>query len=308
VSLGRGSLIARAAKLEQDEREFSDDVDHWNRMNPDEVPLERMDLSRQIDNIRSQLGLPPRSVTAGGVMNGQSSTDLVRVRVEEVAKHFAWLRPGVRVRYWPSAIVGTASFEGVVETTPWLLGPPGAGTWCVRLKDMERGYRGGARSTVPAAACSHLLPALLPPIFEDPGDERPFAWGHSSFEDPGAHDEMWVGAEASKEEAIAELGGRGGWIQLGCYEDASDFLPSADDLFEDMENRAADNGCPDFLDEAFDIPLGAAAELDALLSAWGARRRLRCNWWMPVGKPIRIEPTIAPVTVGDETLEMAVGS
>jgi hypothetical protein len=64
----------------------------------------------------------------------------------------AWIRDGAAILYRASPAPGW-TFRGVVDGEPWLLS---GHTWVVRLREMEKRYRNGARSTVSAAACDVL--------------------------------------------------------------------------------------------------------------------------------------------------------
>jgi len=65
-----------------------------------------------------------------------------------IPEQFAWVRDGVPVWY-QSSPGPEYRYAGVVDGEPRQLG---GGTWVVHLREMERRYRNGERSTVPAAS------------------------------------------------------------------------------------------------------------------------------------------------------------
>ncbi len=104
--------------------------------------------------------------------------------------------------------------------------------------------------------------------------------------------EFWQGA-SSRQEAIdsarAQAGsGKDVWIQSGVTADAADSLPDPDQFIENMEQNAADSGCPDEIDEPFTFADGADEALQELLAAWAKKYVKTTNWWVPVGKPERV--------------------
>jgi hypothetical protein len=115
-------------------------------------------------------------------------------------------------------------------------------------------------------------------------------WGWADREDAS----FWQGA-TTREEAIESARETFGedvdvWIRWGTLANASDCLPDADRLLDDMSQYAADNGCPDEIDEAFDVADGAGVALEELLAAWAAKY-VRANWWEPVGSPELVKAT-----------------
>jgi hypothetical protein len=116
-------------------------------------------------------------------------------------------------------------------------------------------------------------------------------WGHSEHEKA----ERWSGAFESREEAIED--GRRHyrhgpaapfWIQAGATPDAASFVPSADEIVEQMGNAAADNA-GEVAAEYPDVSAEAREELDAYLATW-ATKHAAPRFWIAVGAPEKIEP------------------
>jgi len=115
------------------------------------------------------------------------------------------------------------------------------------------------------------------------------AWGYASSEEsdewPGASDREQ--AEDSARDLVESGESTEGWILEGQYPDPIEILPDVGRLIENMEEAAADLGCPDFIDEPIDLKAGAKDALTKLLAAW-AKKYVKPNFWMPAGKPILI--------------------
>lgn len=107
-------------------------------------------------------------------------------------------------------------------------------------------------------------------------------WGWATHPDA----DFWHGA-GSRQEAIdsarAEAGpGRDVWIHMGVRADAGNCVPAWEQFCDQMDSDAADNGCPEEIDDAFDFADGAQEALEGALAAW-AERYVKANWWEAVG-------------------------
>ena len=149
---------------------------------------------------------------------------------------------------------------------------------------------------------------------EAPEDEAsPDRWGWALERDA----ESWHGAnsrqqaidsaiEAARAENREEDDPAGDvrfvWIQSGIQADVNLCLPSAELLIDNMSDAAADNGCPDEIDDPVIVDDGGEEALDALLKAWAAKY-VKTNWWEAFGEPERIEvpPLPADVRAGTPT-------
>jgi hypothetical protein len=123
---------------------------------------------------------------------------------------------------------------------------------------------------------------------EAPEDEPvPERWGWATHPES----EFWSGAgsrQAAIDAARAEAGpGADVWVQGGVMAEATAHLPTADQIIDWMDDNAADSGCPDEVDEAFDVADGGEKVLEELLRGW-ALKYVKANWWEPVGTPERI--------------------
>jgi hypothetical protein len=122
---------------------------------------------------------------------------------------------------------------------------------------------------------------------QPPPEER---WGYGDSE----HPESWEGMAGSREEALRDGREHFGsgvefWIQKGTLAVVESYLPDAQRFLEDMEQRAADNGCPDAVDEPFTLKAGAKEALEKALESW-ARKYVETNWWEPSGLSERVAP------------------
>lgn len=132
-------------------------------------------------------------------------------------------------------------------------------------------------------------------------NDRPNPWGYSTSSEP----ETWEHAD-TREEAI-ELA-RGlveeddvdvpdapagtAYIHAGDWPDPADFVPTTETVLDHMNENAKDNGCPDGIDDAFELAPGAEEALDRMLEAW-ARTYVRASFWRAVGQPEAV-PAVAP--------------
>ncbi len=87
------------------------------------------------------------------------------------------------------------------------------------------------------------------------------------------------------------------WIQAGTQATVDLCLPSAELLIDNMNDAAADSGCPDEIDEPVTVIEGGEEALDALLKAWAAKY-VKTNWWEAFGEPERIEVPPLPADAG----------
>lgn len=148
-----------------------------------------------------------------------------------------------------------------------------------------------ARASFYENRCRRLEAELKKLRGEEPDDAD--RWGYALTEDA----EFWQGA-GSRAEAIdaarAEAGpGKDVWIQKGQRVDPADLLPTCDQFIEIMDQQAADNGCPDEVDDPFELAAGAKEALETALAAW-AKEYVTANWWDPDGKPERVPAESAP--------------
>lgn len=58
----RDRLLERLAKIETEERQINNDLEHWNSTHPNEEPIPLEDWTEIINVIRGRMGLPLREV------------------------------------------------------------------------------------------------------------------------------------------------------------------------------------------------------------------------------------------------------